>query len=86
MLIDVHIKFRDDILNGFQAIAGTLFYDEESSKGNNSKRINSRVMVLALCTSLNVERYLHEVSWRYLEQVSSYRADTIVGNTSFQGK
>ena len=31
------------------------------SKGNNSKSINARVMVLALCTSSNVDLYLYEV-------------------------
>ena len=55
MLIDIHIKFREDILNGFQVIEWTLLYDGQSSKGNNSKRINARVMVLALCMSSNVD-------------------------------
>ena len=32
------------------------------SKGNNSKRINARVMIFALCTSSNVDLYLNEVS------------------------
>ena len=32
------------------------------SEGNNSKSKNTRVMVLALCTSSNVEGYLYEVS------------------------
>ena len=55
MLIDIYIKFREDILNGFQVIEWTLLYDGQSSKGNNSKRINARVMVLALCMSSNVD-------------------------------
>ena len=55
MLIDIHIKFREDILNGFQGIEWTLFYDGQSSKGSNSKSINARVMVPALCTSSNVD-------------------------------
>ena len=56
MLIDVHIKFCEDSLNNFQVIIEwTLFYDRQSSKGNNSKSINVRVMVQALCTSSNVD-------------------------------
>ena len=33
----------------------TRFSDGQSSKGNNSKSINARVMVLALCKSSNVD-------------------------------
>ena len=49
MLIDISIKFPEDTLNGFQ---GQDFVT--ASKVNNSKGINSSVMVLALCTSTNV--------------------------------
>ena len=55
MLIDIHMKFREDILNGFQVIEQTRFCDGQSSKGNNSKSTNARVMILALCTSSNVD-------------------------------
>ena len=61
MLIDIHIKFLEDILKGFQVKEWTHFL-LQSSKGNNSKSINARVMVLVLCMSSNIERYLHEVS------------------------
>ena len=54
MLTDIHIQFREDILNGFQVIEWTQFCDGQSSKGNNSKSINARVMFLPLCTSSNV--------------------------------
>ena len=54
MLIDIHIKFHEDILNGFQVIEWTLFYDGQKSKESNSKSINARVMVPALCISSNV--------------------------------
>ena len=40
----------------------TQFCEGQSSKGNNSKNINARVTVLALCTLSNVDRYLYEVS------------------------
>ena len=55
MLIDIHIKFCEDILNGFQVIEWTLFYDRQSFKSNNSESITARVMVLALCMSSNVD-------------------------------
>ena len=35
MLIDIHIKCHEDILNVFQVIEWTLFYGGQSSKGNN---------------------------------------------------
>ena len=43
MLIDIHIKFREDILNDFQVIEGTHVFDRQSSKGNNSKSINQEL-------------------------------------------
>ena len=56
MLIDIRIKFREDILNGFQVKEWTqFFYDEKSSKGSNSKSINASVMFLALCMSSDVD-------------------------------
>ena len=55
MLIDIYMKFLEDILNRFQVIEQTRFCDGQSSKENNSKSINAKVMVLALCTSFNVD-------------------------------
>ena len=52
---DIQVKFPEDILNGFQVIERTQFCDGQSSKGNNSKSINARVMFFALCTSSNVD-------------------------------
>ena len=46
MLIDIHMKFREDIFNCFQVIERTQFNDGQTSKGNNSKSIEARVMVL----------------------------------------
>ena len=40
----------------------TRFCEGQSSKGNNSKNINARVTVLALCTSSNAGSYLYGVS------------------------
>ena len=52
MLIDINMKFLEDILNRFQVTEWTKFCDGQSSKGNNSKSINARVMVIALCNVL----------------------------------
>ena len=66
MLVNICMKFHEDILNGFKVTELTQFClrncDLQSSKGHNSKSINTRVMVLAFCTSSIVGKYLHEVS------------------------
>ena len=62
MLIDIYMKFGEDSWNGFDVIEGTGFVTE--SKGNNSKKINARVMVLVLITLSNVDWYLYEVLCR----------------------
>ena len=61
MLTDIYMKFLD-ILNRFQVTERTRFYDVHSSKGNNSKRINARFMVLMFCMYDNVDCYQYEVS------------------------
>ena len=38
----------------------TRFCEGQSSKENNSKNINARATVLALCTSSNVDSYMYE--------------------------
>ena len=53
MLIDIYMKFFEDILNRFQVTEQTQFCDGQSSKENNSKIINARVMVLL--SASNVE-------------------------------
>ena len=55
-LIDIYMKFCEDSLNSFQFIKQTQFWTE--SKGNNSKSIKARAMVLALYTSSNVDIYM----------------------------
>ena len=64
MLIDIYMNFREDILNRFQVTERTRFCDGRSSKGYNSKSINAKVMLLALCVPSYVDWYLYEVSWR----------------------
>ena len=51
------------------------------SKGHNSKNTQSRVTVLALCTSSHVALHLCKVSWKYLKRFLNYRADTILWQT-----
>ena len=55
MLVDIYMKFREDSLNGFQVTEWTGFCDRQSSKGNDSKSINARVMFFVLCTLSNVD-------------------------------
>ena len=65
MLVDICMKFHDASLYGLKVTERTRwtrFCEGQSSKGNNSKNINARVTVLALCTSSNVDCYLYEVS------------------------
>ena len=55
MLVNVSMKFHEDILNHLKVIEWTHFCHRncylQSSKGHNSKNIYLRVMVRALCTS-----------------------------------
>ena len=57
MLVNICMKIHEDSLNGSQVIERTLLRRDlvivKNSKGNNSKSINARLMVLALCTSSN---------------------------------
>ena len=49
-------------LKGFEAIDRTRNYHSLISKGNNSKNVKTRVMVLVGCMSSNDALYFHEVS------------------------
>ena len=66
MLVNICMKFHEDTLNGFKVTERTRFCLRncylQSSKGHNSKSINTRVMVLAFCMSTNVGKYLYKVS------------------------
>ena len=58
MLVNIHMKFHEDTLNDFKVTEQTRFCLRncylQSSKGHNSKIINTRVMVLAFNMSSNV--------------------------------
>ena len=59
MLVNISMKFHEDILNGLKVIELTQFcyrnWYLQSSKRHNSKNIYPRVMVCAFCTSSNVD-------------------------------
>ena len=55
MLIDIYTKFHEDSLMGFQVLGQRGLCDGQSSKENNSKRINARVTVFVLCMLSNVD-------------------------------
>ena len=61
MLVNISMKFHEDILNGSKVIERIQFCHRnvylQSSKGQNSNIICPRVMVLALCTLCNVGFY-----------------------------
>ena len=58
MLVNICMMFDEDTLNGFKVAGQTRFCLRncylQSSEGHISKSINTRVMVLAFCTSSNV--------------------------------
>ena len=59
ILVDICMKFHDASLYGLKVIERTrwrhVFSEGQSSKANNSKYINARVTILALCTLSNVD-------------------------------
>ena len=58
MVLNICMKFLEDILKGFIVIVRTRFCHRncyfQSSKGHNSKNTYPSVTVLARCTSINV--------------------------------
>ena len=70
-------------------ISSTVFtqnYHQQISKGNNFKNVLKRVMVLVLCMSSDGALCFYEVSRKYLEGFSSYRADTKRPLSNFKGE
>ena len=55
ILIDIYMRFLEGILNRCQVTERTQLSAGQRSKENNSKSVNARVMVLALCTLSNVD-------------------------------
>ena len=54
IVLNICVKFHKNILNGFEVTEWTRVCGRNSnfqcSDGNNSKRVKSRVTILALCT------------------------------------
>ena len=76
MLIDIYLKVYEHSLNGFQVIEQTSFCDGQSSKENNSKSINAKVMVLAHCTTLiliDIYTKFREDSWNDFQVIERTR-------------
>ena len=84
MILYISIKFHENILNGFQVIEGTQNYHCQISKGNNSKKVLTRVTVLELCKFSHDALYFYEVSLKRLKRFSSYRADTNLPLSNFK--
>ena len=64
-------------LKRYQSYRADTISIRKISKGNNSAKNIGGVNVVNLCTSSGHALYLSQVSWNYLEQYQSYRADTI---------
>ena len=64
-------------LKRYQSYRAVTISKPKISKGNNSAKNVGGVNVVNLCTSSGHALYLCQVSWNYLEQYQSYRADTI---------
>ena len=81
-----HAKFQNNQYKTIRAVTLTRFCDRQSSKGNNSKSINARVMVLALCTLSNIDDIYMKFqedslnSFQVIEQTRFY--DRVQGNNS----
>ena len=72
------MKFQSNSLNSVQLIEWTRNCYSLCYKGNNLKNIHARVIALVHDTSSQCALQMYEVSLKYLEQLSSYRADTIL--------
>ena len=56
MLIEIHIKYHEDILTSFQVTEQTHFFvTDKAPREIIKKSINVRIMVLVLCMSSNVD-------------------------------
>ena len=64
MMVNICMKFHEDILNGFKVTECTRFCLRncylQSSKGHNSKSLNTRVMILVFCMLVNICMKFHE--------------------------
>ena len=73
MLIDIHMKFREDRLNGIQVIEQTRFCDRV--RGKNIIKYKCKRWFFALCRSSYVDRYLYEVWFLYEDSLNGIQTD-----------
>ena len=76
-MLYISTKFREIISNSIKVIERTRFLYWKLEKGNNSEKNVGGVNIVNLCKSSGHALYLCQLSWNYLEQYQSYRADTI---------
>ena len=80
MEIYIFIKFPENISNSFQVTEWTQIYYRnhyfQNSKGHNSKSRLTRVMFLVFCTLSHDALHLCDVSSKYCEWFTIYKADT----------
>ena len=62
MMLYISVKFRENVLKGFQVIERTRNDHCQISKGNKYKTVWTRVTILVFCTSSDYALYLYEVS------------------------
>ena len=73
MMFYISMKFHENILNGFQVIERIQKDHCQISKGNNSKNVLTRALILVAAHGL----MMLYISIKLHELFSSYRADTI---------
>ena len=76
MILNICVKFHEDISNVFQVTKRKLLFS--MFKGHKSKIIKARVMILALCMLSNEVLYLCKVSSKYNKWYSTYTVETVV--------
>ena len=77
VMLYISTKFCEIISNRIKVIGWTRFLCWKLLRGIIAQKNVGGVTVFNLCTSSGHALYFYQVSWNYLEQYQSYRADTI---------
>ena len=77
VMLYISTKFCEIILNRIKVIGWTRFLHWKLQRGIITQKDVGGVTVVQLCTSSGHALYFYQVSWNYLKQYQSYRADTI---------
>ena len=81
-MLYISMKFHNTTMNNFQRN-----YNCQFSKGNNSKYVQEKVMVLGDCILSDDTLYFCEVSWKYLncfQVIESWHEMTFVNFPSYR--